>query len=366
MAEVYFADMRATRRSRNIPTKIGKLMRRTGMEDAIEKGDMVAIKTHLGEPGSTSFLRPQFLAKVVDVVERKKGVPFLTDSNTLYRGGRSNAVDHLRAATLHGFTYPVVNAPVIIGDGLTGKDEVQVEIGLKHFERVRVSSAAFHADSIIGVAHFKGHQLTGFGGAIKNIGMGFGSRKGKLEMHAEVRPSVKEDECKACGQCARFCPVDAIKIRKIAEIDRSKCIGCGECVTTCPYEAMEPGEMSSNEALQEKIVEYCAGILKGKEDKCGFINFLVEFTPHCDCPPWSDAPIVPDVGILASRDVIALDQASVDLINQQRGLEGSRLKKGKEPGEDKIRALTGIDWEVQLEYGEEIGLGERSYRLIKI
>jgi uncharacterized Fe-S center protein len=349
-----------------MPSKIAKLMRRAGMEAMIDKGDMVAIKTHLGEPGNTTFLRPQFLAKVVDVVDRKKGIPFISDSNTLYRGGRSNAVDHIKTAVSHGFTYPVINAPVIIGDGLRGKDEVQVNVGLKHFSKVRVSSAAFYADSIVGVAHFKGHQLTGFGGAIKNIGMGFGSRKGKLEMHAEVRPIVIEDECRACGQCARFCPTGAIEIMKIAEIDRSKCIGCGECVTTCPYEAMEPGEMSSNEVLQEKIIEYCVGILKGKEDKSGFINFLVEFTPHCDCPPWSDAPIVPDVGILASRDMIALDQASVDLINEQRGLEASRLKKGKQPGEDKIGALTGVNWEVQLEYGEEIGLGERSYRLIKI
>jgi uncharacterized Fe-S center protein len=366
VADVYFADLRATKPSRNIPAKISKLMKRSGLLSVFERNDMVAIKTHLGEPGNTTFLRPQFLASVVDNVSKRGGKPFLTDSNTLYRGGRSNAIDHLRTATMHGFTYPVVNAPVIIGDGLRGKDEVIVEIEKKHFSSVRVSSAAYHADSIIGVAHFKGHQYTGFGGAIKNIGMGFGSTKGKLEMHSEVKPSVKEEECKACGLCAKYCPADAIKVRKYAKIARSRCIGCGECVTTCPYMAIDPGEMSSSLILQEKIIEYCLGILKDKEGRFGFINFLVDYTPHCDCPPWSDASIVPDVGILASKDLIAIDQASADLINQQRGLEISKLRKAKEPGEDKIRALTGVDWEVQLRYGEEIGLGERSYNLIKI
>jgi hypothetical protein len=366
MSDVYFADMRANSKSRNLVSKVAKLMRKTGMREMIGKGDMVAIKTHLGEPGNTTFIRPQFLAKIVDEVHRKRELPFLTDSNTLYRGARWNAIDHTRAAVAHGFFFPVVDAPVIISDGLRGKDEILVDIDMKHFSKVRVSSAAYHCDSIIGAAHFKGHQLTGFGGAIKNIGMGLGSVKGKLEMHASVRPEVREEECKGCGQCARYCPANAIEIDKVATIDSSLCIGCGECVTTCPHEAIDPGERSSNRDLQEKIVEYCVGVLDGKMERAGFINFVLDVTPHCDCPPWSDRAFVPDVGILASRDIIAIDQASADLVNDQGGLEDGRLKRSMAPGKDKFRDLTEVDWEVQLEYGEQAGLGERSYRLISI
>jgi len=368
MSEVFFADLRADRASKSMPNKITRLFRAAGIGDVFEKGDLVAIKTHFGEPGSHTFLRPQYSAKVVELVAKKGGKPFLTDSNTLYMGGRTNAVDHLATAARHGYVYPVVNAPVIIADGLTGRDFAEVEVGLRNCKTVKVGSAAVHADSIICVSHVKGHMMTGFGGAMKNLGMGFGSRAGKLEMHTSYRPKVKEGDCKGCGRCAKHCPASAISLRsKKARIDVRRCIGCGECYITCINQAIDPGEWSGNEKGQEKIVEYCYGIMKGKKGRMGFISFVLDFTPLCDCPSWSDHPVIPDVGILASRDIVSIDQAAADLVNAQSGIAGTKLdKEYLAPGKDKIQALNNVDWRPQLKYAEELGLGSREYELIRI
>ena len=368
MSDVYFADLRADRESKNMPNKIAKLFRAARIGDVFEKGDLVAIKTHFGEPGSHTFLRPQYSAKVVELVAKKGGRPFLTDSNTLYIGGRTNAVDHLTSAARHGFIPPVVNAPVIIADGLTGRDHAEIRVDLRHCKTVKVGSAAVHADSIICVSHVKGHIMTGFGGAMKNLGMGFGSRAGKLEMHTDFTPMVKEDVCKGCGLCAKHCPSKAIAVRgKKARIDPKRCVGCGECYITCYNQAIDPGEWSGNEIGQEKIVEYCYGIMQGKKGRMGFISFIVDFTPLCDCPSWSDHPVIPDVGILASRDIVSIDQAAADLVNAQAGIEGTKLEKGfLAPGKDKIQALNNVDWRPQLKYAEELGLGSRKYELIRV
>lgn len=365
-SNVYFADTRARRKSDNMVIKVGKLLKASGLDGVFEKGDFVAIKTHFGEPGNTTFIRPQFLGKIVDVIARKGGRPFLTDANTLYVGQRSNAVDHATTAVRHGFTFPVVNAPVIIADGLKGKDQVEVKVSLKHCKTAKIASAASQADSIIGVAHFKGHGTTGFGGALKNIGMGFGSRAGKLDMHCDVHPSVKGEKCETCGLCVKNCPSGAIRLKKKAVIDEKLCIGCGECYVYCPNRAIDPGGYVGKNVLQEKIVEYCYGVLKDKKGKVGFVNFVLEVTPDCDCPPWSDKPIVPDIGILASKDIVAIDQASADLVNKESGIKDTRLEENLAPGTDKFKALHKVDWEVQLAYAEKLGLGNRDYGLIRI
>lgn len=278
-------------------------------------------------------------------------------------------MDHLETAIENGFAYAVVDAPLVIADGLTGKEYQEVEIDQKHFQTVKIGSAAVHADVIIAVSYLKGHSVTGFGGTLKNLGMGLGSRSGKQNMHSDVLPSVDAESCLACSRCHKWCPAEAIHFEadtRKAIINHELCIGCGECTVTCPHKAISINWKTSNDAIQEKIAEYTLGVLKDKQGKSGFITFVPNVTPDCDCCSWSEVPIVSDIGILASTDPIALDQACVDLVNQQKGLKGSRLE-GQENVEDKFGTIhQGGDWRVQLEYGEKIGLGTRKYNLITL
>ena len=367
MSEVYFADLRADRTSRNVPNKIQKLFRKAGLGSAFAPGDLVAVKTHFGEDGLTSYLRPELVSRVVGLISKAGGNPFLTDCSTLYKGKRTNAVDHLLLAARHGFTYPVVNAPIIMADGLRGTDYVEVPVNLKHCATVKYGAAAHHADSLIVVSHFKGHGLTGFGGALTNVGRGLGPRRGQREMHALVRATVIKERCKGCGQCVVRCPADAIRIKgRRATIDPEKCIGCGECNVACPHESIDLGDWSNCIALQERMVEYCYGILKGKKGKTGYMTFIMDVTPLCDCYDYNDAPIVPDIGILASRDIVAIDQAAADLVNAAPGLGDSVLTGNLAPGEDKFRQVVNTDWTAQLKYAEELGLGERAYDLVRV
>lgn len=362
-AEVYFAGMEGKHRS--LLKKAQDLFDKAGFTNLIQKDDFVAVKVHFGEKGNTAYLPPILVRAVVDKIKACGGKPFLTDSNTLYTGSRSNAVDHITTAVENGFDYAVVGAPIIIADGINGKDYVTTAIKGKHFDEVKISSAVFHADAVIALSHFKGHELTGFGGALKNVGMGLGSRSGKQMMHSDVLPVVSQNKCTGCGECVIWCPAKAIKLtEKKAYINPEECLGCGECVATCRTGAIEISWKTEPHVIQEKIVEYTKGVLRDKEKKSGFLNFLMNITPDCDCYGWNDAPIVPNIGILASRDPIAIDMASVDLINRAQGLEGSRLHDIY--SNDKIGAVTSIDWRPQLAYGEEIGLGTRDYELIEV
>jgi hypothetical protein len=363
-AEVFFTDLR-TKSGNNLLDKTGRLFDRAGLADLIKPRDLVAVKLHFGERGNLAFIRPPFVRQVVDRIRAAGGKPFLTDAGTLYYGNRGNAVDHLETALSHGFAYACVNAPVVIADGLRGHDYVTVPIELKHFREAKVASAAYQADALIAVTHFKGHEATGFGGVLKNIGMGLGTRAAKQAMHSDVLPAVDPDKCVACGRCAEWCPAGAITVDEAAQIDPEKCLGCGECTITCIEGAVEINWKSEPSALQEKIVEYVYAVLKNKKDKAGFISFVVDVSPNCDCWNYNDAPIVPNVGILASTDPIALDQACVDLVNAQPSLPNTAVNLP--PGADKFRGLfPGIDWNYQLAYGEQIGLGSRSYKLIKV
>ncbi len=364
-SKVYFTDMRA-KHGLSLLDKLGKLYDAAGFEELIKPKELVAVKVHFGERGNTSYIRPQFLRKIVDKVKAAGGKPFLTDANTLYVGSRANAVDHLITAIENGFPYSVVNAPLIIADGLNGKDYRTVEVNLKHFKEVKIGSAIFHADSLIAVSHFKGHEATGFGGTLKNVGMGSGCRSGKQQMHSDLLPKIKDGKCLACGRCIKWCPGEAISVAEQAIIEYERCIGCGECTVTCPHGAIGINWKTQQDVIQEKIVEYAYGVLKDKKDKAGFITFVMGVTPDCDCVGFSDAPIIGDVGILASRDPVALEQACIDLVNRQTGLRNSRLGEENQ-AEDKFRALyPNVDWRVQLAYGEEIGLGTRDYELVKI
>jgi len=365
-ADVYFMDLRAKGGS-GLLTKLERLMDRAGFQDLVQKNDLTAIKIHFGERGNLAYIRPQYLRRVVNKLKGYGARPFLTDANTLYVGSRSNAVDHLETAIENGFDFAVVGAPLIIADGLSGKDFATVPVNLKHFKEVKIGSAAVQADALIAVTHFKGHEATGFGGTLKNLGMGLGSRAGKQMQHSDILPNVDQETCTGCTRCTRYCPAAAIEVvDKKARISQDKCIGCGECTVTCTSRSIAINWKTTPDVIQEKIAEYAVGVLKGKENKAGFISFVTQVSPDCDCCGWNDLPIVGDIGVLASKDPIAIDQAAVDLINKANGTPGSRLGDALD-STDKFRVIhPSVDWSVQLSYGEEIGLGTRGYNLISV
>jgi uncharacterized Fe-S center protein len=367
-SDVFFTDLTADKESANLPNKIKGIFNQLKPESFITKDNLVAIKMHFGEPGSSAFIKPYYVQNIVQIIHKLGGKPFLTDTNTLYKGPRQNAVDHVNAAAKHGFVPGVVNAPVIIADGLIGKDFFRVNINQEHIKHAHIGSAIYNADVFIALSHPTGHLATGFGCALKNIGMGCGNRAGKQAMHADFKPKVNKAKCEGDGACERWCPANAIKvINSKAEVYYDKCIGCGECVSSCNTGAISINWDTPMELLQKKIVEYAYAVLKDKKNKFGFINFLTNIVPDCDCLPWSDTPIVGDIGIIASFDPVALDQATVDLINARPGNPASRLdKKGLPMNADKFNALWNIDYTIQLKYAETIGLGTRKYKLRKI
>jgi uncharacterized Fe-S center protein len=366
-AKVYHTPMRSPMK-KSLVARVGSMMVRAGIEQAVEENDLVAVKLHFGEPGNTGFVRPIFLREVVERIRAAGGKPFLTDANTLYRGKRANAADHLTSAIQNGFDFSVVDAPLVIADGLDGREACDVTIeGFTHFDSVRIGSAAVHADALVAVTHFKGHEATGFGGALKNVGMGLGCRSAKQRMHSDLKPQIAAEKCTACARCVKNCPVDAIAIGpdRVAVIDYDVCYGCGECVAQCPYGAIAVQWKTEPRDIQEKIVEHVAGAVAGKEGKVLYVNFVTDVSPDCDCWSFSDASLVPDLGALCSTDPVALDQACLDLVGSVPGLAGSRAE-GMEPGVDKFKEITGIDGTLGLAYAESHGLGTRRYELVTV
>jgi uncharacterized Fe-S center protein len=366
-SEIYFINFRASYKE-NLFHKLDKLLDAAKISDVVKARNLVAVKLHFGESGNTAFIRPIFLREIVRKIKDVGGTPFLTDANTLYAGTRGDSVHHTITAIQNGFAYSVVEAPIIIADGLMGRSQTGVRIDQKHVQTAYIGSEIVHADVLISVAHFKGHEFSGFGGSIKNVGMGCASRAGKLVQHSGLSPKVKPKKCIGCGDCINHCSQSAIALAKEkAVIDPEKCIGCGECILVCPQGAIQVQHGKSLPAFMEKMVEYTLGVLKNKQGKALFLNFINNVTPACDCWPASDAPIVRDIGILASSDPVAIDQASADLVNQEPALVESCLKTGLDAGNDKFKALyPKVEWELQLAYAQELGLGKRVYKLIQI
>jgi uncharacterized Fe-S center protein len=365
VSDVYFAGLRARDPGQSTVAKVQKLFDAAGLGACIEGGAPVAIKIHFGEEGNDSYINPVYARKVVDKVREYGGKPFLTDSTTLYLGSRADAVDHITTAIRHGFSFATVGAPIIIADGLRGRNYREIEIGKKHFARVFISGDIAEVNSLIVLTHFKGHEVAGFGGAIKNLAMGCAPPAGKQEQHTAYPLNV-EGRCIGCGKCMLVCPREAIGLENgKGTIDRNRCIGCLECMTVCPEHAIDIDWETEIPKFTERLVEYAFGAVKGK--KAGYISFLTQITPDCDCVPWSDAPIVPDIGILSSRDPVAIDAAGFDLVNRQIGLKGSYLSANFREGEDKFRGMRHVtDGYLQVRYAEEIGLGSADYRLIEL
>lgn len=366
-SKVFFADMR-TRSGENLFAKIGKLLQQCGIRERITTADLVAVKVHFGERGNHTFVRPIFVRRVVDEIKSCGGQPFLTDSSTLYPGQRKEAVAALACAIENGFAFSVVGAPLIMSDGLRGHTATQVAIGGELLHTVSIGTEIVEADALIAVSHFKCHDLTGFGGVLKNLGMGCASREGKLVQHSTVAPEVADKFCTACALCLKSCIHDAIAILEgKARIDPAKCAGCGRCVSACQRKAIQVQWNQASPLAMKKMCEHALGAVKGKEQKNLYMNFITQVSPACDCYDHADAPIVNDIGICAATDPVALDQACADLVNAAPGNPNTALTTGLEPGGDKFRGVhPEIDWEIQLEHAAKIGMGTRKYTLVRI
>jgi len=362
-SKVYHISPRS-KAENDIMVNLEKLLEQEEFSRFLLSWNLVALKLHFGERGGWGYIHPKFVRRIVNQAKRYGCKPFLTDTNSVYLGSRSDAVSHIQTALTNGFDFTVSNAPIIIADGLKGASSFEVDVGLKHYQKVKIALEISHADGMICLSHFKGHELCGFGGAIKNVGMGLAARAGKLAIHSTVTPYIKKD-CIGCGTCKGFCVGDAIYLAEgRAYIDSEKCIGCGQCIISCPQGFIKVRWDESAQNAQEKICEYAYGILNTLRIPTIFLNFLIHITPQCDCFDHTDTPICPDLGILVSTDAVAIDQASVDLVNQSQGIPNTAIKGKFGSGVDKFKAIyPDIDWEVQLAYAEKIGLGSRQYEL---
>ena len=337
-SKVYFTDLR-TRMGVNLPEKLKRLIRKAGIGEIDFENKYAAIKLHFGEPGNLAFLRPNYAAAVADVVRELGGKPFLTDCNTLYVGGRKNALDHMESAYKNGFTPYTTGCHVLIADGLKGTDEVLVPVeGCEYVREAKIGRAVMDADVFISLNHFKGHEMTGFGGALKNIGMGCGSRAGKMAMHADGKPYVQTDLC----------------------------AGCGRCIAVCPKDAIRPGLDSSEKILNCKITEYAKAVLDGRPSYC--INIVRDISPNCDCHAENDVPIVPDVGMFASADPVALDLACAEAVNRQPVMPNCAITDLQlEHDCDRFHAAhDNTHWQDMIEHGKKLGLGSDEYEIVNI
>ena len=373
-AKVYFTDFRTPYGGDTMPGKLKKLIRKAGIDQLNLDGQFVAIKIHFGELGNVSYLRPNYARAVVDVVKELGGKPFLTDCNTLYPGSRKNALEHLYCAWENGFTPLTVGCPILIGDGLKGTDDIEVPVrGGEYVKNAKIGRAVMDADVIISMTHFKGHETTGFGGALKNLGMGCGSRAGKKEQHNNGKAYVQQEICRGCRRCMRECANNGLvfdpETRKM-HVDKEHCVGCGRCVGACNFDAIDFEDPNSNQMLNYRIAEYAKAVVDGRPQF--HISLVMDISPNCDCHVENDAPILPDVGMFASFDPVALDQACVDACMKCEPLPNSQLGEHmRDPHfvdhhDHFTNSTPESEWQSCLSHAEKIGLGTRDYELIRL
>ncbi|HBJ77120.1 MAG TPA: 4Fe-4S ferredoxin [Porphyromonadaceae bacterium] len=366
--EVFFTNLRS-HSGLNLLDKLEKLLKRTGIEKIDFKDKFVALKVHFGEWGNMAYIRPNYVGRVAKVIKELGGMPYLTDSNTLYKGSRSDAVHHLQCAEMNGFNSITTGCNVIIADGVKGTDYCEIPLPDAHYcKHPKIGTAIADCDVFIALSHFKGHEQSGFGGALKNIGMGSASIGGKLELHSTAQPQIESSLCIGCKMCERNCQQGAIHINESrkAVIDYERCVGCGQCIAVCRNGAAQVTSWTSSCELNYKIDEYTKAVLKDKP--CFFVNFIMNVSPECDCWNFNDAAIVPDLGIMASFDPVALDQASVDMVCKAPTLPHSIVEEKTAHKEEDVFTHIHPDtnWKEGLRYAEEIGLGSRKYQLIII
>ncbi|MDR1741554.1 MAG: DUF362 domain-containing protein [Synergistaceae bacterium] len=371
-SKVWFASFRTQNAEGNKINRLRRVMDAMNMTGVLRDGDLTAVKVHFGERGNDTYLSPVFVRQVVDRVKAAGAKPFVTDSNTLYRGSRKNSVDHLETALEHGYSYATVGAPIIIADGLRSGNYVDVQVDGKYFRKVKIAADIAAADSMVVLSHFKGHGMAGFGGAIKNLAMGCAPSKGKEDQHAYIHPHVNADCCQGCGRCVAQCPEYAIRLdaKRKATVNTQMCIGCGECAATCASNCidMKGGDASDLSEFIARMTEYAYGAVLQKKDRVAFISFVMNVTPDCDCCGWSDSALVPDVGIMASFDPVALDKACLDRVNAQSGNPDSQLSEDAiARGADKFKGVyPNVHGEIQIDYGAALGMGTQSYETVEV
>ena len=372
-SKVFFTDFRTKAHGDGLPTKLRKLILKAGLKDIDMDGKFVAIKMHFGELGNISYLRPNYARAVVDAVKSLGGKPFLTDCNTMYPGSRKNAIEHLYCAWENGFTPLTVGCPIIIGDGLKGTDDVDVPVeGGEYVKSAKIGRAVMDADIFISLSHFKGHEMTGFGGAIKNIGMGCGSRAGKTDQHSGGQPQISEELCRGCKKCLAQCANNGlyfdVETRKM-KVNTDNCVGCGRCLGACNFDAISFENEQAPELLNRRMAEYAKAVVWGRPHF--HISLVLDISPNCDCHAENDAPILPNIGMFASADPLALDQACVDACLAATPMPGSQLYDHMHSPDfhdhhDHFKNSTPeSEWRSCLEHAEKIGLGTRQYELIK-
>ncbi|NIM16219.1 MAG: DUF362 domain-containing protein [Candidatus Aminicenantes bacterium] len=351
--KVFFVKMADNEDDQSVCAKLEKAINENDFFSFIKPKDMVAFKTHFGEQSTTGYVRPLYFKMMGDIVKKKNGIPFLTETSTLYRGKRTNAVEHIEFAYEHGFIPQNTGLPIIMADGLMGDQEIEVKIAGKLYPTVKIASLIVKSQALILVSHFTGHLITGFGAALKNMGMGCSSRRGKLIQHSTARPSIVRKKCTACEECIKWCPQDAVAmIDGKAEIDKSKCIGCGECLAVCRFDAVNYNWSATYVDLQRKVVEHAMGVYKNKENKSIYVNFLNRVSKDCDCMGRTEK-ILPDIGVLISFDPVAVDAASLDLVEEKAGKHFSKLTYD-------------IPYKEQIDYARELGFGSAEYEIIEL
>ena len=373
-SKVYFTDFHTQAYGDGLPTKLQKLIRAAGIGQLDMDGKFVAIKMHFGELGNVSFLRPNYARAVVDVVKELGGKPFLTDCNTLYPGSRKNALEHLECAWQNGFTPLTVGCPLLIADGLKGTDDISVPVqGGEYVKEAKIGRAVMDADVFISLSHFKGHEMAGFGGAIKNIGMGCGSRAGKCEQHNNGKPEIDAGLCRGCKRCQRECANGGLVFdaeKKKMTVDLDHCLGCGRCLGACNFDAIHFTNNNAVQVFNRRMAEYAKAVVDGRPQF--HISLVVDVSPNCDCHAENDVPILPNIGMFASFDPLALDQACVDACLAAEPLPTSQLARNMAaPGfhdqhDHFVNSTPESEWRSCLEHAEKIGIGSREYELITI
>ncbi|MDF2500154.1 MAG: quinol dehydrogenase rane component [Anaerosporomusa subterranea] len=327
----------------------------SGADQVFDAQDFVAIKLHVGEKKNTTHVKPELIRELVEKVKAKGGLAFLTETSTLYKGERENAVKHLLHAHKHGFGIDGVGAPFIMSDGLTGTSEQEVVIHGELHESVKVAREVVGADALFVVSHPTGHPAAGLGACLKNLGMGLASRMGKMRQHSAMSPEIIEKTCKYCQKCIQWCPENAI-IEKNgkAYIETEKCIGCGECLAVCRFDAVSYDWGAESGYMQKSMAEHAYGTIKNKQGKSFFFNVLIDMTKDCDCFSVNQKKFIPDIGILASADPVAIDRATLDLTAQVNGKTLAEM------------AYKHHDATIQINHAAKIGMGSLQYELITV